>query len=204
MALTRKMLSAMDIPAEKIDEIISAHTETVNALKEERDKLQADIDGLKTSAGDTQKLQADLQAAKEKLADASGWEKKYDVLKEEYENFKADIESRATQSAKSSAYRKILVDAGISEKRIDSIMRVSVSEIDAVELDDDGNAKDADTLAESVKKNWADFITTTHSKGADVANPPENTGGSDEEPSYAAAMVAKFNNEHYGNPIKED
>jgi hypothetical protein len=41
MALTRKFLAAMGIEAEKVDEIIAAHTETVNALKEERDTAKA-------------------------------------------------------------------------------------------------------------------------------------------------------------------
>ena len=35
MALTRKFLQAMSIDEEKIDEIISAHSETVTALKEQ-------------------------------------------------------------------------------------------------------------------------------------------------------------------------
>ena len=37
MSLTRKMLKAMGIEDEKIDQIIEAHTETVDALKEQRD-----------------------------------------------------------------------------------------------------------------------------------------------------------------------
>ena len=40
MALTRKMLKAMGIEEEKIDQIIEAHTETVDALKADRDKLK--------------------------------------------------------------------------------------------------------------------------------------------------------------------
>ena len=46
MALTRKFLSALGIEAEKIDEIIDAHTDTVNALKEERDKYKASHEAL--------------------------------------------------------------------------------------------------------------------------------------------------------------
>ena len=42
MALTRKMLSAMGIDDEKQDEIINAHIEVVNALKEERDNYKSD------------------------------------------------------------------------------------------------------------------------------------------------------------------
>ena len=37
MSLTRKFLSALGIEDDKVDEIISAHTDTVNALKEQRD-----------------------------------------------------------------------------------------------------------------------------------------------------------------------
>ena len=37
MALTRKFLTALGIEADKVDEIINAHAETVDALKAERD-----------------------------------------------------------------------------------------------------------------------------------------------------------------------
>lgn len=47
MALTRKLLRSMGIEDEKIDQIIDAHTETVNALKDERDGLKDAADRLK-------------------------------------------------------------------------------------------------------------------------------------------------------------
>ena len=37
MSFTRRFLSALGIEAEKIDEIINAHIEVVDGLKEERD-----------------------------------------------------------------------------------------------------------------------------------------------------------------------
>ena len=40
MSLTRKMLKAMAIEDEKIDQIIDAHTETTESLKEERDNYK--------------------------------------------------------------------------------------------------------------------------------------------------------------------
>ena len=46
MALTRKMLKAMGIEDEKIDQIIEAHSETVDALKEQRDQYKADAEKL--------------------------------------------------------------------------------------------------------------------------------------------------------------
>ena len=70
MALTRKMLTAMDIPAEKIDEIINAHVETVDALKEERDGFKADAEELP-------KVKKKFEEVKKELADADAndWEK---------------------------------------------------------------------------------------------------------------------------------
>ena len=44
MALTRKFLSALGIEADKIDEIINAHSETVDALKEERDNFKSNAE----------------------------------------------------------------------------------------------------------------------------------------------------------------
>ena len=42
MAFTRKMLKAMGIEDEKIDQIIDAHSETVDALKADRDAYKED------------------------------------------------------------------------------------------------------------------------------------------------------------------
>ena len=44
MAFTRKFLSAMGIEADKVDEIINAHIEVVDGLKEERDNFKKNAD----------------------------------------------------------------------------------------------------------------------------------------------------------------
>lgn len=206
MALTRKMLSAMDIPAEKIDEIINAHTETVNALKDERDKVQKEYDELKESSKSVAEIQKELDTANAELTKlkSEDWEKKYKDTKSEYDNFKADTEAKATKSAKESAYKKLLEQAGVSAKRIDSIMKVSGSAIDEIKFDKDGNIEDADKITESVKTEWADFIQTVGQQGASVSNPPANNGNSGRKSSRVAEMVAQYQKEHYGNPTKED
>lgn len=196
MALTRKMLAAMDIPAEKIDEIITAHTETVEALKKERDDLKTEVESAKNIKTDLDAAKAELEKLK-----TSDWEKKYSDLKSEYDNFKTDVEKKATKAAKEAAYKQLLLDAGISDKRVASVLRVS--DVDGVELDKDGKIKDADKITESVKAEWADFISITHERGANVSNPPSNTGGDVKKPSKAAEMAAQYVNEHYGNPMKE-
>lgn len=165
MALTRRSLKAMGIEDEKIDEIISAHAETVDALKEQRDNYKAQADELT-------KVQKKLDEANEtiKANGSDAWKVKYDAIKEEYNKYKSDISAKETTRAKQAAYREVLKAAGVSDKRIDSIVRVS--DIDSVELDESGKIKEADKLTESIKNEWADFIVSTNTKGADTATPP--------------------------------
>lgn len=172
MALTRKFLSALGIEADKVDEIIQAHTDTVDALKNERDKYKADAEKLPG-------VQAELESAKKAAEEKDGkspWKVKYDALKEDFDKYKADQTAKETKAAKSDAYRALLKEAGISEKRLEAVLKVS--DVDSVELDKDGKVKGADKLMESVKAEWSDFITTNKTKGANTATPPTNNGGS--------------------------
>ena len=43
-------------------------------------------------------------------------------------------------------------------------------------INKDGKIKDAEKHTETVKTEWADFIETTTTKGANTANPPANNG----------------------------
>lgn len=195
MALSRKMLAAMDIPAEKIDEIISAHTETVSAIKEERDALKADAAKVPDLEKQIESVSKELETYK-----SGDWENKYKTVNGEYTKYKADVEAKAVKSAKEAAYKQLLLDAGISDKRIASVLKVS--DIDGVELDKDGKIKDADKITENVKSEWADFIITKREEGAKPATPPANNGEGGKQPSRAAQMAAQYYAEHYGT--KED
>ena len=164
MALTRRALKAMGIEDEKIDEIITMHTETVDGLKADVAKYKADAETL------PEKAQNDLEAGKK-----DSWKVKYEAVKEEFEGYKSEQTKKETRAAKEKAYRELLKQAGVSEKRLDTVLRVS--DVDGVELDDKGAVKGSDKLVEGIKSEWADFITTTSTKGADTANPPANRGG---------------------------
>ena len=168
MALTRTILEAMGIEEKKIDEIISAHAETMSALKQQRDDYKAQADELA-------EVQRKLDEANEtiKANDSDAWKVKYDAIKEEYEKYKSDISAKETTRAKQAAYREVLKAAGVSEKRIDSIIKVS--DIDSVELDESGKIKEAEKLTESIKNEWADFIVSTNTQGANTATPPTNS-----------------------------
>ena len=173
MSLTRRMLKAMGIEEEKIEQIIEAHTETVSALKDERDSYKEDAEKL----ADVQK---ELNTAKEKIAKHGDGEtvlkSEFDELKKEYDDYKKDITAKETRTAKVNAFRELLKAAGVSDKRFDTVIKVS--DIDGLELDKDGKIKDAEKITENIKTEWADFIPTTTVVGANTANPPATTGGS--------------------------
>ena len=172
MALTRKMLKAMGIEEEKIDQIIEAHTETVDALKEQAEANNGAAEKLV-------KVQKELDELKEATAKNDGsdpWQVKYEALKEDFDAFKADVKAKADKAAKEAAFKALLKEIGVSEKRIESIAKVS--DIDKIALDKDGNIKDVETLKKDLVKEWEEFIPTEGTKGANTSTPPNNTGGS--------------------------
>ena len=98
---------------------------------------------------------------------------------EKYKSYSFEvIDGEKISAKKSEAYKKALKEAGISDKRIDSVMRLAKADgmIDAVEFDGE-NVKDADKITEGIKKSYGDDIETTATVGASTANPPSNTAG---------------------------
>lgn len=191
MALKRSFLSAMGIEEDKIEQIISAHTETVNGLKEEIDQYKADA--LKLP-----EIQKELEEVKSQIKDPEKdpYKLKYEALKEEFKGYKEEIENAKVKTSKENAYRNLLKEAGVSDKRIESVLRVS--DFEKIELDADGKVKDSDSLLDGIKTEWADFIVTKQTQGANTDNPPANNSGSSfETMSLAEKMV--YANEHAGD-----
>lgn len=167
MSLTRKMLKAMGIEEEKIDQIIEAHSETVDSLKADRDTYKEDAEKLKT-------VQKELDELKAKGDD--GWKEKHDKLKGEFDKYKGDIEAKETKANKERAVRAFYESKGITGKNLEIAMRGSRAEIDGIELDGD-KIKDNSALDALVKGDFSGLVATTTTKGANTANPPANTGG---------------------------
>lgn len=169
MAFTRKFLKDLGIEPESIDKIIEEHRGTVDSLKDDNDNLKAEIENLK-------QLEKELNTLKEETQKDTTYKTKYEDLKKDFEKFKTDIDSEKISAKKSEAYKKALKDAGISEKRIDSVMRLAKADglIDAIEFDGD-NVKDSDKIAENIKKSYGDYIETISTIGVSTANPPSNT-----------------------------
>lgn len=169
MALTRKFLSALGIEADKVDEIIEAHTETVNGLKADRDKYKEDAEKLPS----IQKELDELKTAKE---GEDPYQKKFEDLQKEFNDYKADIEAKNTTAKKEKALKAILKEIGVSEKALDNVIKVS--DMSKLEFDDKGELKGKEDLKKSLSSEWSGFIVTKKNEGANPANPPANNGNS--------------------------
>lgn len=159
MAFTREFVrnvakeSGVEIPKELEDALVQEHLSSRNAYAEKK----------------VQEYQAENPAAEApKVTDS----KEYKDLKKAFDDYKEAQTAKETRAAKETAYRDLLKASGVSEKRIDTVMRASGPIIDGLELAEDGKAKDADKLTEGIKDEWADFIPTTTTQGAPTANPP--------------------------------
>lgn len=167
MALSRKFLAALGIEADKIDEIINAHSETVEGLKEERDSY-------KEKAEKYDKAQKDLDEANRKIEDLGkedAYKVKYDALKEDFDNYKKEAVAQKVKATKTDAFKALLKEIGVSDKRIDSV--VKVSDLDKIRIDKEGHLEGVEDLKKSLSTEWADFIVTEGKKGASTSTPPE-------------------------------
>ena len=173
-SLSIKFLTALGIDEDKAEQICERHKEVLTEIKEERDKYKEEAEKLpdiQKQLDDYQKAEADAKAKGEK----DPYKVKYEALKEEFDNYKTEIANKEVKTKKEEAYKQLLKAAGVSEKRIDAIMRVSDSEIDSIEFDDEGQVKDSDKKTESIKTTWDDFIQTSSVEGANTANPPTSS-----------------------------
>lgn len=151
--------AGMEIPPKDVlGQICDLHTEALDGMN----------DTIK-------ELQGKLSASEQERGDNDGYKDKYEKEHEAFEAYKSDVAEKETKAAKSKAYRELLKESGVSDKRFDGIIKLT--DLDGIELDSDGKIKNADKHAETIKTEWADFIVSTETKGAKTATPPTNNGG---------------------------
>lgn len=161
MAFTREFIrrlakeSDVELPKEFIDSIISEHTTSRDAYSEEQVKQALENN----------------KPSNVKVEDTD----EYKALKQRFDDFKAETSAKETRQAKERAVREFYKAVGISEKRIDTVLKVT--NLDDFEIDADGKLVDTDKHEKTVKAEWSDFIETTTTHGAQTANPPTNHGG---------------------------
>ncbi len=191
MALSRKFLAALGIEESKIESIIDAHTETVEALKKERD-------GYKTEADKIPDLQKDLEKAKAAAKDSG----EFDKLKKEYEDFKAKVANKETLANKKAALKKLCEakeGAYLSETGVAKALKYS--DYSKIELDDKGEIKNAKELAKSLREEWKEHAQSDFQKGARTPNPPAG-GSTGSDYSDIRKLTAGWHAAKYGEAPK--
>jgi hypothetical protein len=160
------MLKAMGIEDEKIDQIIEAHTEVTDALKNENE-------GLKKKAADYDTVKKELDVLKANPTD--DWKEKHDKVKKEFDDYKNGIESEKTLASKKNAVKSIIEGAGIKDPAIVELIMLK-TKYDDIELDGD-KVKDAEALTNTLKTDYSAYVEKDSKGGAKVDNPPSKSGG---------------------------
>lgn len=159
MAFTRTFLKTMNLTDEQISAIMEEHVAVTDALKKQRDDYKAEADKLPEAL-------KELDAVKGGEDYKAKWESEH----KSFEDYKAQIKAEADLNKVKAAYRKLLMDEKISDKRLDAVIRLT--DFGKMTLDKDGNLENADQLREGIRSEWGDYIATTRTEHERVATPP--------------------------------
>lgn len=157
----------MGVDDKVIEQIIEAHGETVDGLKQERDGYKAQAAQAEEQA---KQLQAELDKAQADTSGNKDYKELYEHEKSAFSDYKSKVEADKAKAQKETLYRELLRMSGIDPKRHDAILRVT--DLEGLEIDDKGALTDADKLSDTIKTEWSDFIVSTATKGATPDTPP--------------------------------
>lgn len=166
MALTRKFLKALGIEEDKIEEIITAHGETVAALKDEIDKAEQSAKNSAAAAQERDKLQKRVEALEKTSGDAAKVQAEYDAYRQQVETDKAN-------AGKKALIKKALEDAHANPAAID--LMLNTVKLDEVELDGEA-LKDAEAVLKPIREAHAGLFGTVQNQGTPPLNPPAGDG----------------------------
>lgn len=143
----------VDLPKDFVNGLIDAHIEARDAFAEEQAKKQPET------------KPANVKDSEE-----------YKKLKQEFDDYKGEVEKKNARATKEQAVRAYFESKGIKGKNLDIAIRGSRSEIDGVELDGD-KIKDSTTLDALISGDFSGLVSKTNRTGAKTENPPANSGG---------------------------
>lgn len=174
----KEILSKAGVSAENMDtaieEIITGHNATVDALKDDIADLKANSQNYTDMKTKFDAQTQELTNVKTQLAEMENYKGKYETVKADYDKYKSDVDGKEKKAQSDTAFKKWLISQGYSETGAGKIVKYGGY---APEFDKDGNIKNADKLSESVKGEWGEYHGTTRVEGAKTATPPQNTGG---------------------------
>lgn len=174
----------MGLTDEQIESVIDAHTETVDALKSERDKYKTDAEEL-----------SNAQKELDKIKSGTDWKAEHDKLKKEFDDYKADVDSKETLNKVKAAYRKLLDDKKIGKEDGDLIMLGT--DFNGKKLKNDGTLDNAESLIKEIESKYARYIPTTDTRGQKVDTPPTQNNGNGANPR-AAELAKQYHERRYG------
>ena len=144
---------------EKEQQIMDGHIAVTDGIKDDRDHWKAEADKV-----------TDLQKQLDDIKGGEDWKKKFEEEHTAFENFKKQTEQDAESAKVKAAYRKLLADEKISEKRLEAIMKVT--DLSKLKLDKDGETLENEAeLRKAINNEWGEFKTTVTEKGAVVEKP---------------------------------
>ena len=183
MAFGRSFLKSIGLTDDQITSVMEEHISIVDALKKERDTFKSDADKL-----------PDLQRELQTLKGGEDFKAKYEQEHQNFEQYKADIAKNEQLEKVKAAYRKLLVDEKINEKRLDGIIRLT--DFEKIKLDKDGNLADLKALKENIGKEWGEYRVTTKQEEHKPDTPPEKDNG--DTNTGIREMTAKWHAAKYG------
>lgn len=179
MSLKRSTLEAMGLTAQQIDTIIADHTETVDALKKERDGFKAQAEEL---AGVKTQL-ATANTELEKLRNAGTDAAK---VQADFDAFKKQVETEQANAKKSVAVRALFKQSGVTR---DSLLELLMGKVDLAKVELDGDKiKDSDAFVKGYRDTYGDCFSTKGEEGT----PPNNPPGSGNKTDYDAMSDAEY------------
>ena len=180
------------IPATAIPTLVTAIQTAVGNEYVDKERYKAKLNEIDT-------LKEQQQTAEDNATTAGKWKDKYDALKKDFDDYKADIAGKEALAAKKAAFQKVAKDAGLTEAGIAKAAKYQ--DYSKIELDDKGEIKDAKDLMKSIKEEWPEHVAKKETKGAETPNPPEGGNGGSGY-SDIRAMTAKWHAAKYGEVPK--
>lgn len=165
--LTRKFLRALGVEEDKIDEIVTAHQDTLEEIKAERDGLKDNASKLAEAQAEVTRLSGELEKAKKNGGDAAKIQAEYDAYKQQIADEKAAAQADAD-------VLDIVKEAGIVRE---SFQKVVAKDFDRskIQRGEDGTITNRQDLVNDTRTRYGDFTATQQQQGTPPNNPP--TGG---------------------------
>jgi len=156
-----------NIPATAIPALVTAIKTAVGNEFVDKERYKAKLTEI-------DQLKEQQQTAEDNATTAGKWKDKFTDLDKEFKAFKAQVAEEKALESKKAVLREIAKDAGLSENGIAKALKYH--DYSKLELDEKGAAKEKAAILKGLKEEWADYIQTTETRGANTATPPKTTG----------------------------